>query len=709
MLWPTDIDYQDAIQNPHRCFRDPELKSGSPVLDVLGFPKPSCGTFASVYQINCVGSKYAVRCFRHQITDQQQRYSEISNHLDKIRLPYMVNFKFFAQGISIKGNNYPILKMEWIEGEQLDKYIERMLDNSNALNQLADDFCKLVSDLRNNFVAHCDLQHGNIMVVNGKLRLIDYDGMFVPGLSNKSSQEIGHRNFQHPLRDKADDFGLHVDNFSSWVIYLSLIAVSRHPNIWRSLGPTGAGDDALLFQRKDFENPNSSAAFQALRQINDKDLELLIKQFRSFIDCHDLSQIVPLPGLDKDPPKKTATTPIEQPKTQTARQPTGASWVWDHIPVETKAITSTFGFERVCLAGLAFSLMVLIAFSASGVMPVIIFPLAGIGLAGACFFLLFKRFGSLTVVLEKNEKAGELSLLEKDYKTDQHRMEALESEKQKIFKDQNRKIQAIEDNIGKSTEAEKNELDKMESDRKRDLTKIDSELNRLTNAENSEIAAALKDIQSTHLKTKLSTYYIHNAKIPGIGPKLTSRLIAGGIRTAGDIEKVSIGTSWSGNFSTEVAYIHLSSGRRTHIDGIGAQRAQAILLWRQRLESQFASSIPQKLPQTQEATIRSKNQSKRQALATQKNSIEQIAAQKKNVVKAKYEQEQNTLSKQLQDTKKGFKVPKKEMDHNIDQTKKILTDKQWSLERAKRELDAFSQVKFIKYLKDTVMWRKKAI
>lgn len=703
MLWPTVIDYQDAIQNPRRCFSDPELKSGSPTLDMQGLPKPSSGNFASVYRINCGGSIYAVKCFLRHIPDQQQRYSEISNHLDRIRLPYMVNFKFIVQGIYIRGDYYPILKMEWIEGEQLDKYIERMLDNSNVLSKLADDFCKLVSDLRNCSVAHCDLQHGNIMVVNGKLRLIDYDGMFVPGLSNKSSQELGHNNFQHPLRDK-DDFGLHVDNFSSWVIYLSLMIVSRYPNIWESLE---AGDECLLFKKKDFENPNSSATFRALEQINDKDLQALTKQFRSFIDCHDLSQISPLPGLDKEPPKKTATTPIKQPKTQTATQPTGASWVWDHMPVETRVINSTFRFERTCLASLTFSLLVLITIAAFGLMPVIIFPFAGTGLAGVCFFLLFRRFSSLPVILEKIEKASELRLLEKDYRKIQIRMEKLETEKQTFLKDWNSKLQAIEKNIEKSTKAEKNELDRIESDRKRDLTRIDSELNTLNNAEKSEIAAALKDIQSKYLKIKLSNYYIHNAKIHGIGPKLTSRLIAEGIRTAADIEKVSI-TSSSG-FSGDIAYIHLSSGRRTRVKGIGAQRAQAISNWRQRLESQFGHSIPKQLTGPQEAAIRAKKQSKRLALATQKNSIERNATQKTNTVKAKYQQEQNTLAKQLRDTRKSFEDLKQAIDRNIDQVKKILTDKQWPLDRAKRELNAFGEIKFLTYLKHTIMWRRKVI
>lgn len=458
MPWPTVTDYQEVIQNPRICFSDSELRTSSPMLTPLGLPKPISGNFASVYQMKCGDRKFAVRCFLRHFPDQEQRYKEISNHLNQNRLQYMVNFIFIAQGIRVKGNWYPILKMEWIEGEQLDKYIEKNLNNPGVLSKLATNFCQLVSDLRNCSIAHCDLQHGNILVINGNLRLIDYDGMFVPGLSRKPSHELGHINFQHPRRTEGD-FGLHVDSFSSWVIYLSLLVVSINPNIWRRLK---AGDESLLFQRKDFEYPDSSITFHALEQINDQRLQPLIKQFRSFMYCNDISQISPLPDIDKETPEELLINPTEQPKTQTMTQPTGASWLWDHIPMETKAIDSTFRFERAFLASLVFSLLVLITISASKLIPVMIFPLTGIGLTCVSFFFLFRRFRSLPVVLERKEKISEFRLQERGYKKIQNEMKDQESKRQKLLKD------------------EKEILDRIESDRVEYIAKIDLELNSLS-------------------------------------------------------------------------------------------------------------------------------------------------------------------------------------------------------------------------------------
>src|SRR5262249_24224520 len=147
-----------------------------------------------------------------------------------------------------------ILKMEWVEGERLDRYIEKNLSNPSALLSLAKLWVQMVKALRQASVAHGDLQHGNVLVVQGGLRLIDYDGMFVPRLSGRGSHEIGHRNYQLPRRTEAD-FGLYLDNFSAWVVYMSLIALGVDPELRKHFR---GGDECLLFSRQDFEQPHKS-------------------------------------------------------------------------------------------------------------------------------------------------------------------------------------------------------------------------------------------------------------------------------------------------------------------------------------------------------------------------------------------------------------------------------------------------------------------
>src|SRR5262245_15119650 len=183
MPWPTPQDYNEAIQNPHLNFDDPELKTGKPTLTPLGLPRPITGGFASVYHMQCGQREWAIRCFLREVNDQQQRYTAISQHLATAKLPYTVKFNFLPRGIRVRGQWYPILKMEWVQGETLNTYIQKHLHNPTILLILADRWIAMMRDLQQHGIAHGDLQHGNVLVVNGDFRLVDYDGMYVPALA----------------------------------------------------------------------------------------------------------------------------------------------------------------------------------------------------------------------------------------------------------------------------------------------------------------------------------------------------------------------------------------------------------------------------------------------------------------------------------------------------------------------------------------------
>src|SRR5690606_4423273 len=107
-----------------------------------------------------------------------------------------------------------------------------------------------------------------ILIVNHQFLLIDYDGMYVPTLDGWTSHELGHRNYQHPRRQETD-FGPHIDNFSAWVIYLSLMALSVQPGLWHTLR---AGDECLLFRQQDFQDVNASPAIRAIAQLQDRNV-----------------------------------------------------------------------------------------------------------------------------------------------------------------------------------------------------------------------------------------------------------------------------------------------------------------------------------------------------------------------------------------------------------------------------------------------------
>ena len=260
MAWPAPNSYREAIQCPQICFRDPDLKAGLVVVDKQGLPAVSSGNYASVYSLSLPSGRIAIRCFNHRVPDQEQRYDEISRQLRLSSLPYTVDFRFVSEGIMVDGDWYPILRMEWVSGDPLLNYIETNLSQPEKLMALAQQWMQMARRLQRSCIAHGDLQHGNIIISNDAIKLIDYDGMYVPALDGLKSNERGHRNYQHP--DRGAGFGPQLDNFSSWVIYGSLLILGIDPSLWHQLGKH---DEFLLFKESDFEHPDSSTILDLLR------------------------------------------------------------------------------------------------------------------------------------------------------------------------------------------------------------------------------------------------------------------------------------------------------------------------------------------------------------------------------------------------------------------------------------------------------------
>jgi hypothetical protein len=137
MAWPSDQDYNEAIQNPRIAFADQELQSGQVEVDAMGIPKPRSGQFATVYKVVSNGAAHAVRCFRYDNPEHRIRYQAIAEYLSRNTLPYMVSFRYMSQGIRVGPSWYPFVRMRWVEGDSLVRHIEKNLPSPAALKDLA--------------------------------------------------------------------------------------------------------------------------------------------------------------------------------------------------------------------------------------------------------------------------------------------------------------------------------------------------------------------------------------------------------------------------------------------------------------------------------------------------------------------------------------------------------------------------------------------
>lgn len=156
------------------------------------------------------------------------------------------------------------------------------------MSELLSKFQQLVNELNRLKIAHGDLSQSNIMLTNGRMILIDYDGMYVPELNGSESIELGNRSFQHPSRTEKN-FSQDLDRFSEIVIYLALKAISISPALYQKYGK---GREGLLFTYSDFLDPNSSTLINEIEKV--PELGVQIQNFKQI--CQ--SDITNVPSLD---------------------------------------------------------------------------------------------------------------------------------------------------------------------------------------------------------------------------------------------------------------------------------------------------------------------------------------------------------------------------------------------------------------------------
>lgn len=259
--YPTMDQYNDAVQHPQTAFSDPTLKSAKIATNGMGLPIALGGGFALTYTATTQGKKFAIRCFHKEAKGLEARYGHVDKALRTVGGPYFVGFEYQPAGVLVNGNRYPIVKMDWVEGDTLGSFLEDNHSDKNLIERLRQQFADVERFLRSKGLAHGDLQNGNVLV-KSELKLIDYDGIYVPTMAVGQGAELGHRHFQHPKRS-ATDFGPEMDRFSFIVIDLSLRALAQNSSLFSKY----SNGENIILTANDFIDPGNSGAFASLKAI----------------------------------------------------------------------------------------------------------------------------------------------------------------------------------------------------------------------------------------------------------------------------------------------------------------------------------------------------------------------------------------------------------------------------------------------------------
>ncbi len=314
MQYPLISEYLAAIQDAHDNLD--KLNHLVPVLDKHGEPYRSSGAFAIVFKMKDeqTGKCYALKCFTEEQEGRAEAYRQIAEELEFVDSPYITSVKYLEKELFVDSNceddDFPVLLMDWIEGETMETYIAENYTDSYEMSMLCYRFCKMAAWLRSQSFAHGDIKPDNIIVrPDGTLTLVDYDGMFVPAMKGQKSPTIGTKDFSHPLRT-IDDFDETIDDFSLASIALSLKAISLDSSLLQGYGAS----DRLLFSATDYLDLSKSKIFAALQGLlADVEARTLLSMFLLASAQKDLSMCsFRLFGLQKPKEKEVWSTEVTE-------------------------------------------------------------------------------------------------------------------------------------------------------------------------------------------------------------------------------------------------------------------------------------------------------------------------------------------------------------------------------------------------------------
>ena len=280
MQYPLISEYVRAIQDASNNLD--KLAHLVPVLDDHGEPYRSSGAFAVVFKMKDeqTGKCYALKCFTEEQEGRAEAYRQIADELEFVDSSCITSVKYLDKEIfvdsSCEEDEFPVLLMDWIDGETMETYIAENYQDNYTMAMLCYRFCKMAAWLRSQPFAHGDIKPDNIMIrPDGNLTLVDYDGMFVPAMKGQKSPTIGTKDFSHPLRT-IDDFDETIDDFALASIALSLKAISLKPSLLDEYGAA----DRLLFSAEDYRDLSKSKVLAALQELmNVEEVNTLLSLF----------------------------------------------------------------------------------------------------------------------------------------------------------------------------------------------------------------------------------------------------------------------------------------------------------------------------------------------------------------------------------------------------------------------------------------------
>ena len=150
MQYPLISEYVRAIQDASDNLG--ELAHLTPVLDNHGEPYRSSGAFAVVFKMKDeqTGKCYTLKCFTEEQEGRAEAYRMIADELDCVDSSYITPVRYLEKEVfvdsSCEDDEFPVLLMDWVDGETLETYTAANYQDEYAMAMLCYRFCKMGHD-----------------------------------------------------------------------------------------------------------------------------------------------------------------------------------------------------------------------------------------------------------------------------------------------------------------------------------------------------------------------------------------------------------------------------------------------------------------------------------------------------------------------------------------------------------------------------------
>jgi hypothetical protein len=290
---PYSLQYLiDGISGPVELIA-PELQGGYFPKDNTGMALWNPGKSAAVFPFLINKQRKAVKIwYNHENKGKKERYEAIKGLYNNISIPYFSNARYIPNALNINNTPHDVLVMDWVGRQNIKEYIIANIHEVQKMHALAVKILELHKEMNEHGIAHGHLNCSNIYIdANNELQLIDYDTVFIKGVTPSEKVVNNYPDYTHPSERRATNLNDKADYFSALILYIGVKTIAENNSLW---GRYAIGNrDGFVFTQEDFSDLTKSTAYADIKKMGDPLLDKLLNILQLFCAAPDTQALQP--------------------------------------------------------------------------------------------------------------------------------------------------------------------------------------------------------------------------------------------------------------------------------------------------------------------------------------------------------------------------------------------------------------------------------